>query len=150
MGKFSSELTRHRALYGFGFLRRESNGRLAAVELLHVDPGVVAALDRADDDARATGIEHRERRRLVATCVRVRVVADDRGVRDAAVDSPVDACEHGGVSEKRTLYSAVLFEVLVSPGTGETSTLIVVGPLKLTAPMCVKTTVFVWPGSITS
>src|SRR6266516_2184295 len=234
MGKFSSALAGHSALYGLGFLRRESNGRLAAVEFLHVDPGVVAALDRADDDARATGIEHGEGRRLVPARVGVRVVADDRRVRDAAVDSPVDACEpgrdlvhgavqvvdpalqrdrevdeiflaaadehelgrahpshrqphcqadaerehgcdrgtdcdprcrrarevharrilvragHGGVSEKRTLYSAVLFEVLVSPGTGETSTLIDVGPLKLTAPMCVKTTVFVCPGSITS
>src|SRR6266516_7618306 len=95
MAKFSSALAGHSALYGLGFLRREGDRCLAAVELLHVDPGVVAALDRTDDDARATGIEHRERRRLVATCVRVRVVADDRGVRDAAVDSPVDACEPG-------------------------------------------------------
>ena len=67
----------------------------AAVDLLHVDAGVVAALDRGDDDARARRVEQRERGRLVAAGVLVGVVADDRGVRDRVVDPPVDAREAG-------------------------------------------------------
>ena len=73
----------------------------AAVELLHVDPRVVAALDRGHDDARAGRVEQRERRRLVAARVLVGVVADDRGVRDRAVDAPVDAGEPGRRPRRR-------------------------------------------------
>ena len=41
----------HRALDRFELLRREGDRGAAAVDLLHVDPRVVAALDRAQDDA---------------------------------------------------------------------------------------------------
>ena len=75
-------LSPHRAVDGLLLLGRERDRRLAAVELLHVDPGVVAALDRGDDDAGARRVEQRERGRLVAARVLVGVVADDRRVRD--------------------------------------------------------------------
>src|SRR5436190_18039952 len=61
------------------------------VQFLDVDPRVVAALDRAQDDAAPRGVEERHRRRLVAAAVRVGVVADDRRLGDGVVDAPVDA-----------------------------------------------------------
>ena len=76
----------HGALDRFLLLGREGDRRAAALELLHVDPRVVAALDRRDDEPGARGVEQRERGRLVAARVLVGVVADDRRVRDGAVD----------------------------------------------------------------
>ena len=64
-----------------------------AVDLLHVDPGVVAPLDRRDHDPRPGRVEQGERSRLVAARVLVGVVADDRGVRDGLVDPAVDPRE---------------------------------------------------------
>ena len=53
-------------------------------------------------------------------------------------------------TEKMTLYSAELFVVLVSPGTGSTSTLIVVGrPNRFVRSMFVNVTVFVSPAFMT-
>ena len=72
-------------------IRDSSRG--ASVDLLHVDPGVVAPLDRGDDDAGARSIEKRERRRLVAARVLVGVIPHDRGVRDRLVDLAVDPRE---------------------------------------------------------
>ncbi len=68
---------------------RASDG-CAALELLHVDARVVAALDRGHHGAGARRVEERERRRLLPAGVLVGVVADDRRVRDRAVDAPVD------------------------------------------------------------
>src|ERR687885_1340994 len=65
------------------------------VELLHVDPGVIAALDGADDDAAAAAVEKCERGRLVAARAFVGVVADERRLRERLVDSAVDARETG-------------------------------------------------------
>src|SRR6476660_367516 len=90
------ESAAHGPLDRFLLLGGEGDRGAAAIELLHVDPGVIAALDRGHDDARPGRIEQRERRRLVAAGVLVRVVADDRGVRDRSVDAPVDPRETGG------------------------------------------------------
>ena len=50
-----------------------------------------------------------------------------------------------------TLYSAELFVVVVSPGTGSMSTLIVVGrPKRPVRSMFVNVTVFDWPALMTS
>ena len=50
-----------------------------------------------------------------------------------------------------TLYSAVLFDTVVSPGTGWTSTFTVVGsPNRPLMSMFVNVTVFVWPVLMTS
>src|SRR6478672_8885856 len=76
------ESAAHRSLDRFLLLRREGDRGLAAVELLHVDPGVVAALDRRHDHARPGRVEQRERRRLVAARVLVCVIPHDRRVRD--------------------------------------------------------------------
>src|SRR3954463_5311151 len=84
-------LAAHRALDRLLLLRGEGDGGAAALELLHVDPGVVPALDRGHHDPSAGRVQERNRGGLVAARVLVGVVADDRGVRDGAVDSAVDA-----------------------------------------------------------
>ena len=71
------------------------------VELLHVDPRVVATLDRAHDDAGARRVEQRERRRRLPRLVLVRVVAHDRRLRDAVVDPAIDAREASRRSRRR-------------------------------------------------
>ena len=76
----------HRTLDRLLLLGRESDGSTAAIELLHVDARVVAALDRGDDQTGTGRVEHRHRRRLVAARVLVRVVAHDRRVQERAVD----------------------------------------------------------------
>src|SRR3954452_24257466 len=83
----------HRALDGLLLLRRQRDGRLAAFELLHVDPRVVAALDGRDDHAGPRRVAPRARGRLVPARVLVGVVADDRRVGDGRVDAAVDAGE---------------------------------------------------------
>src|SRR5581483_9141902 len=80
----------HRPIDRLLLLGREGGGRAAALELLHVDARVVAPLDGGDDDARAGPVEEGERGRLVAAGVLVGVVADDRRIRDGAVDAPID------------------------------------------------------------
>ena len=87
---------RHRPLDGLELLGREGDGRPSAVELLHVDARVVAALDRAHDDAGPRRVQERERRRRLAGLVVVGVVAKDRRLRDAVVDPAVDARERAG------------------------------------------------------
>ncbi len=52
----------HRPLDRLELLGRERHGGAAAIELLDVDARVVAALDRADDDARARRVEEGQRR----------------------------------------------------------------------------------------
>src|SRR5581483_12361991 len=69
--------------------------RTAPVELLQVDPRVVAPLERGQDKAGAGAVEEGDRRRLVAAGVLVGVEADDGALRDGAVDAPVDAREPG-------------------------------------------------------
>src|SRR4051812_15403462 len=86
-------LAPHRPLDGFLLLRGERDRGAAPFELLHVDPGVVATLDRRHDDAATGRVEERERRGLMAARVLVGVVADDRGVRHRSVDAPVDPGE---------------------------------------------------------
>src|SRR6185437_15395849 len=92
----SQRLSAHGALHGLLLLRGEGDGGAAAVELLHVDAGVVTALDGRDHDAGAAAVEEGERGGLVAAGVLVGVVADDRRVRDDAVDAPVDARQARG------------------------------------------------------
>src|SRR5205814_10189768 len=74
---------------------REGDRGAAALEFLHVDPRVVAALNGAEDDPAAATVEKRDRRRLVAARPLVGVVADDRDLPQGFVDSPVDAGEPG-------------------------------------------------------
>ena len=81
----------HRPLDRFQLLGRERDHRLALVELLHVHAGVVAALDRAEDDAGAARVEQRDRGRLPSAGAVVRVVTDDRRARERRVGAPVDA-----------------------------------------------------------
>ena len=83
-------LGRHRALDCLLLLRRQGNDSLAAVELLHVDPRVVAALDCADDDAGAVGIEKRHGRGLAPAGALVRVVAHDGRAAKRRVGPPID------------------------------------------------------------
>src|SRR5918992_567466 len=85
----------HCPFYGFLFLRRELDRGAALLELLDVDAGVIAALDRAHHDPRAPRVEKGQRRRLLPAGARVRVVPDDGRVRDAAVDPAVDPHEAG-------------------------------------------------------
>ena len=66
---------------------------MARVELLHVDPRVVATLDGGQDDAGARRVEQRDRRRLVAARVLVGVVADDGEPRHGRVDPSLEASE---------------------------------------------------------
>ena len=75
---------------------RESHGRAAVVELLDVDPGVIAALDRGQDDAAPAGVEEGDRGRLVAAGALVGVVPHERGFGDGGVDPAVDPREAGG------------------------------------------------------
>src|SRR5829696_750997 len=83
-------LSPHRAVDRLLLLGRECDGRLTAVELLHVDACVVSPLDRGDDDTGSRRVEERQRGRLVAAGVLVRVVPHDRRVRERAVDPQVD------------------------------------------------------------
>ena len=64
----------HRAVDRLLLLGRQRHGGAAALELLHVDPGVVAALDRGDDDSGAAGVEQGEGSGLVTARVLVGVV----------------------------------------------------------------------------
>src|SRR5262245_36130256 len=80
----------HGPLDCFELFGREGDRGVAAVELLHVDTRVVAALDGAQDDARSPGVEQGDRGRLVPAGVLVRVVADDRRLRDRLVDAPLE------------------------------------------------------------
>ena len=57
-------LSSHRSLDRLLLLGRQGDGRLALVELLHVDARVVAALDRAQHDPGAVRVEQRDRGRL--------------------------------------------------------------------------------------
>src|SRR5690348_972102 len=66
----------HCSLDGFLLLRGQRNGGAAAFQLLHVDPRVVAALDRRHDEASAGRVEQGKRGGLVAAGVLVGVVAD--------------------------------------------------------------------------
>src|SRR6266511_264304 len=79
------------ALNCFQVLRRQRHRRLSSFELLHVDPRIVSALDRAHDEPAPAPVQQSDRGRLVPAYVLVRVVADYRAVRDAAVDAAVDA-----------------------------------------------------------
>ena len=90
------QLSGHGALDRLQLLGGERDRRAAPVELLDVDPRVVAALDRGHDRAGAVVVEERERRGLVPARALVGVVADDRRVRDRAVDAAVDPREPGG------------------------------------------------------
>src|SRR6266540_433405 len=90
--KFTARaLMRHGALNCFQFLRRQRHRGLASFELLHVDPRIVSALDRAHDEPAPAPVQQGDRGRLVPAYVLVRVVADYRAVGDAAVDAAVDA-----------------------------------------------------------
>ena len=66
-----------------------TDGR-SPLDVLHVDPRVVPSLDRRHDRAGPGCVQERERGRLLAARVLVRVVAHDGGVRDRSVDAPVD------------------------------------------------------------
>ena len=81
---------RHGPFDGLELLGRKCGRGAAVVELLHVDPRVVATLDRAHDDAGARRVEQRERRRRLPRFVLVRVVAHDRRLRDAVVHPAID------------------------------------------------------------
>ena len=65
------------------------------VEFLDVDPGVIAALDRRQDDAAAAGVEQSDRGRLLAARARVGVVAYERGLGDRGVDPAIDPGKAG-------------------------------------------------------
>src|SRR5207253_1049837 len=83
---FVRKLPGHRPFDRLLLLRGKGHSRTALVELLDVNPGVVPALDRRDDDARARRVEHRDRGGLVAARTGDRVVADDRRLLDRRVD----------------------------------------------------------------
>src|SRR6266540_1681850 len=89
-------LPSHRPFDRVFFLGGKSHGRTAVVELLDVDPGVIAALDRGHDDAAPARIEEGDRGRLVAAGALVGVVAYERGLRDGGVDSAIDPRESSG------------------------------------------------------
>ena len=72
-GRREASSVRHRPLDGLELLGREGGRRPSAVELFHVDPSVVASLDRAHDDARSARVQEREGcRRLARLCPRTR------------------------------------------------------------------------------
>ena len=81
----------HGPLDGRLLLRGERHRGRAPLDVLDVDPRVVAALDRRHDGARPGRVEERERGRLLASGVLVGVIPDDGGVGDRSVDAPVDA-----------------------------------------------------------
>ena len=66
------------------------------VELLDIDPGVIAALDRGQDDAAPARVEEGDRGRLVAAGALVRVVAHERSLGDGCVDPAIDPRETSG------------------------------------------------------
>src|SRR3954451_12896093 len=67
---------RERRVHRFLLLRRELDLRLALVQLLHVQAGLVAVDDRRHDTPGAAGVEQRQRARLVPRQLVVGVVAD--------------------------------------------------------------------------
>ena len=71
-------------------------GRMAAIELLDVDPGVVAPLDRGQTRCPNGRIEEREGRRLLPADVLVGVEANDRRARERPVHPRVDPDEPCG------------------------------------------------------
>src|SRR3989442_14744374 len=77
-------------LFLFG---REGDRRAAVVELLDVDPRVIAALDRGHDDTATAGVEQGDRGRLLAAGTLVRVVTHERGLGDRGVDPAIDPGE---------------------------------------------------------
>ena len=84
-------LAGHGALDRLQLLGGECDRRAALVELLDVQACVVPALDRGHDRSGAVVVEEREGRGLVAARTGLRVVADDGGVRQGAVDPAIDS-----------------------------------------------------------
>jgi len=69
--------------------REIGNSELAAAlaNLLGVEPGLVAMVDRREHESRAVGVEQSDRRRLTSGHLAIGVVADQRSVRDRAVEA---------------------------------------------------------------
>src|SRR3954469_21627083 len=78
---------RERGVDRLPLLGRELDLGLALVQLLDVEAGLVAVNDRRDHDARLVRVEQRQRARLVARQLVVGVVAHERAVGHAAVES---------------------------------------------------------------
>src|SRR6266567_570224 len=70
-------------------LRRELELRLTVAHPLDVYTGLLSVQDRGHDYARAAGVEQRERARLATRHLAVGVVADEAGVGERAVYSPL-------------------------------------------------------------
>src|SRR5829696_6578856 len=87
----SDLLGRERGPDRLRLLRRELELRLAAAHGLDVYTGLVAVEDRGDHDAGLVRVQKGDGARLPARHLAVGVVADDRVVREAAVEPALDA-----------------------------------------------------------